>query len=365
MQKGGLVSIILVNYNGKQFNQACIESLLAQTYQNFEIIFVDNASSDGSLEEVEKIFHDKIIEGIIRIVPAGFNAGFAEGNNIGHRNASKTSEFVCLLNNDTTVPSDWLIKLIQAINNDDHLGGVASIILDRGYEDSIKNTVFNDKKIFISTYLGETALSSIPKDQFQRNIAYTSGLSGCCFLYKKNILSKPFPTSYFAYGEDVFLSFLILKKGYKLAYVLDSFVSHFGSGSFGKKPSFFKLFHGTKNQIVNFLIFYSPITYLRLLPLFLFKELSHLLLNSPILRLKAKLFARFRVIKNYREILTLRKYIKHECKVTEKYFLAQLSYKLTDDLYYNPASRYFSRAIKIVNFLFFTYSRILLLPSRK
>ncbi|HMT27292.1 MAG TPA: glycosyltransferase, partial [Candidatus Absconditabacterales bacterium] len=118
MQKGGLVSIILVNYNGKQFNQACIESLLAQTYQNFEIIFVDNASSDGSLEEVEKIFHDKIIEGIIRIVPAGFNAGFAEGNNIGHRNASKTSEFVCLLNNDTTVPSDWLIKLIQAINND-------------------------------------------------------------------------------------------------------------------------------------------------------------------------------------------------------------------------------------------------------
>jgi glycosyltransferase involved in cell wall biosynthesis len=54
------VSILLLNYNGKKFNQACINSILTQSYQHFEILFIDNASSDGSVEEVEQIFVKEI-----------------------------------------------------------------------------------------------------------------------------------------------------------------------------------------------------------------------------------------------------------------------------------------------------------------
>ena len=55
----GFVSIIILNYNGKQFNRDCINSLLQQTHTHFEIIFVNNASDDGSCEEVKTLFHDE------------------------------------------------------------------------------------------------------------------------------------------------------------------------------------------------------------------------------------------------------------------------------------------------------------------
>jgi hypothetical protein len=65
-----LVSIIILNYNGKQFNRDCINSLLQQTYTQFEIIFVNNASSDGSCEEVKTLFYNEInVHKVIIIEP--------------------------------------------------------------------------------------------------------------------------------------------------------------------------------------------------------------------------------------------------------------------------------------------------------
>jgi glycosyltransferase involved in cell wall biosynthesis len=54
------VSILLLNYNGKKFNQACIASILTQTYQHFEILFIDNASTDDSVAEVAHLFQNEI-----------------------------------------------------------------------------------------------------------------------------------------------------------------------------------------------------------------------------------------------------------------------------------------------------------------
>lgn len=62
------VSIILLNYNGKQFNKHCIDSLLVQSYTNFEIIFVNNRSDDGSCEEVENLYSSAITAKKITIV---------------------------------------------------------------------------------------------------------------------------------------------------------------------------------------------------------------------------------------------------------------------------------------------------------
>jgi len=87
-----LVSIIIVNWNAKNYLQKCIESLLEQTYQNFEIIFVDNASSDGSVEFVKTNFPK------IKIIENKKNLGFAKGNNIGIKNSQ--GEIICLFNPD-------------------------------------------------------------------------------------------------------------------------------------------------------------------------------------------------------------------------------------------------------------------------
>jgi GT2 family glycosyltransferase len=125
------VSIILLNYNGKQFNKACIQSLLTQSYQNFEIIFTDNASQDGSVEEVEHIFSKEIEQIKIKIVRNKINYGFAEGNNKGIVHAHSNSIYICLLNNDTIVEKDWLKELIVGIQSDPKLGVVGSLVLDK------------------------------------------------------------------------------------------------------------------------------------------------------------------------------------------------------------------------------------------
>lgn len=71
------VSIIILNYNGLQFNKNCLDSLLAQSTTNFEIVFVNNLSTDGSYEEVKKIYNKQIEEKIIRLVQPKENLGFA------------------------------------------------------------------------------------------------------------------------------------------------------------------------------------------------------------------------------------------------------------------------------------------------
>lgn len=134
----GKVSIILLNYLGKDLNRGCIDSLLQQTYTNYEIVFVDNKSPDGSLEEVEHIYQKIIKSGKMKIIKNPENYVFAKGNNIWVTHTSKDSEYICLLNNDVTVPANWLEELIKGIESDKWLWAVSSLILDKGCEDILQ-----------------------------------------------------------------------------------------------------------------------------------------------------------------------------------------------------------------------------------
>ena len=106
-----LISIIIVNYNGKKWLQKCLDSLLCQTYNNFEIIFVDNGSSDDSVEFVNNNYKDERI----KIIKSDKNLGFAGGNNLGIDNSK--GEYILLLNNDTWVEFDFLEKLFIFYNS--------------------------------------------------------------------------------------------------------------------------------------------------------------------------------------------------------------------------------------------------------
>lgn len=124
------VSVIILNYNGKRFNKDCLDSLLAQSYQDFEIIFVDNASMDDSVQEIEKLFQEEIGSEKIRVIRNSQNDGFAEGNNIGVR-TSRATDYIWLLNNDTVADKDALMHLIKRIENNRGIGAVGSLILDK------------------------------------------------------------------------------------------------------------------------------------------------------------------------------------------------------------------------------------------
>lgn len=332
-------SIILLNYNGKQFNIPCIDSILQQNYQDFEIIFVDNVSTDGSLEEVKKRYQKEIQSKKMIIVENNKNTWFAWGNNLWITYADKKSEYICLLNNDTTVPENRLLELVKGIQSDIKLWAVGSIILDKGYEEKIKEKILIKKTVTVSSLFGESVRKDIPENEYKKWIFYTSVLSGCSLLYRKNIIETPFPERYFAYAEDIFFSRLLIIKWYKMAMIWSSLVYHFWSGSFGKNPSESKLFYGNRNQICNFLIFYDFWTKVRLFPLFFIVQIWHISINAPFRRLKAKIKARIWIRKHRQYINMIKKYIKKHKKISQSEFSKKLSYKFNDEIFFTKQKK--------------------------
>ena len=106
MDKEPLISIVVLNYNAGDLLLNCVESLKKSLYQNFEILIVDNISSDGSQTRCKKKFPD------IKLIQNEKNLGYCGGNNIGIREAK--GDFIVILNPDTVVDTDWLEELISA-----------------------------------------------------------------------------------------------------------------------------------------------------------------------------------------------------------------------------------------------------------
>jgi len=356
------VSIILLNYNGKKFNKHCIESILLQTYTYFEIIFVDNSSTDWSLEEIKNLYQNEIHNKKIVIIENKKNTWFSWGNNLWVEHASKESKYICLLNNDTTVLENRLEELIKGIESDNTLWGVGSIILNKWMEDKIKNEIFNNKYIAASSFFWENVWKKINDKEFQKGIFYTSAISWCCFLYRRDIINIPFEDYYFAYAEDTFLSRIILLLWYNLAIVWNSIVHHLWSGSFKKSPSDFKLFYWNRNQIINFLVFYSFWTKIKLFFLFILIQTWHIFINEPFKRVKAKYKAWLRIYKNWSKIKKTRNYIKSNTTISEKYFLSKLSYKFNDEMFFIEQKQWQSKIIKYINKLFKIYCILLFIP---
>jgi GT2 family glycosyltransferase len=116
-----LVSVVVLNWNGSQVVDQCLRSLHQQTYRNLEIILVDNASTDGSMEGVRDRFPD------VKLIVNERNLGFAGGNNVGIRASS--GRYIMVLNNDTRLDSKCVEELKRGIEKDERYGACASKIL--------------------------------------------------------------------------------------------------------------------------------------------------------------------------------------------------------------------------------------------
>lgn len=357
------ISIILVNYNGERFNLPCIDSILKQSYQSFEIIFIDNNSSDNSVPIVENKYISEISSGKLRIYKNTHNIWFSPANNQWHLLASSECKYIRLLNNDTVVHHDTLEKMVHNIENHNDLGAISCLILDRWHEQEIQN-LYSAWNVITINYFWESIIKKVSQQEIESWLYYTSSLSGCSCLYKKDIINKPFPEPYFAYWEDGWISMHILSMWYTLAVDVTTGVDHYWSGSFGKDASVFKVFHGTKNQWMNLLSFYSwKVTWL-LIPLFLITQLAQLFLNNPLLRIKGKWKAICRLYKNRQIVKSQRAYTQSYIKIPQKQLLKQLSNKCTDNIYFWNFSRLQLTVIKCLNAVFSIYTTILRIPHQ-
>jgi GT2 family glycosyltransferase len=241
------VSIIILNFNGKDFLQPCIASVLKQEYQGYEILFIDNASNDGSAAFVQEKFPS------VKVISLEKNLGFAGGNNFGVRHAQY--DLIVLLNNDTTVEKNWLENLVNAVRPSDV--AVASSLI---FTDGIPQKYYERNGSI--NFLGHNIMRIFHKKE---DIFFAGGAS---LIYKRDILGIPFDDDYFAYGEDVYLSLKARFAGYRVVHANDSVVHHYGSGTSRNQKSSIKTFYQERNRLLNTLLFFSPKTIVKLFPLF-------------------------------------------------------------------------------------------------
>lgn len=359
------VSVILVNYKWGAFNEACITSLLQQTYDNFEIIFVDNASKDWSAEHVATVFHHIISSGKLKIIYNNQNFGFAQWNNIGVSYADAKSEYIALLNNDTVVPDNRLEELVNGIESDRLMWCVGSFVLDKGSEQALHDLYYKKHLWWINNYIFETSFRHLTQREVDNDIFYTTWIGWCALLYKKCLLDKPFPDFYFAYTEDTYFSICLLTQWYKLAVCWKSIVHHFGSGSFGKWTNVFKSFHGTKNALCNNIIIHSTKNLLLLMPTILLYHAVKIASSYQLIRLQWFLKAVYWCFKHRKIIMAEKERFNSYKKLSDKAILKQLSTTIFENIYFFPIPKWQIYIMQLFNKISHVYFSLISLWQGK
>ena len=244
-----LVSVIILNWNGKEYLEDCLCSLKAQSFKEFEIVLVDNGSTDDSVHYVNEHFG-----GMVRLLELRENKGFAGGNNEGIGLAR--GKHIALLNNDTEVDIHWLKNLVECIEGDEHVGMVGSKILNFYRRDEIDNTghlIYPDGL--------NRGRGRLEEDQGQYdNKVEILFPSGCAALYRKSMLEEiqGFDDTFFAYGDDADIGLHGRLLGYRAAYCPAAVVYHKYSKTAGRYSAM-KAFHVERNR-VWILLKYFPLS---------------------------------------------------------------------------------------------------------
>jgi len=226
-----LVSIIIVNLNGKHFLEKCLQSLSKLSYKNTEFIIVDNDSSDDSIEFIKKNFS------FIKIIKLDKNYGFAKPNNIGAK-ASK-GDYLLFLNNDTIPNFDFVSHLVQVIEKDPKIAICQSLLL------KLDDTV-DSAGDFIDT-LGRAFNSKI----IPKKVEPIFSARGASMLVRRKIFFdlNGFDEVFFVSFEDVDLGWRARIEDYQVVIVPNSIVYHLGGETIKKLKQEIQ-FHGSKNSII-------------------------------------------------------------------------------------------------------------------
>jgi len=230
-----MISIIIVNYNGRHFLDACLSSLVVQTFRDFEIIIVDNASMDGSTEYLNSRFPS------VKVIENKQNRGFAGGVNDGIRVAR--GEYILTLNNDTIADPGLVEHLNAAMEHDDNVGMCAAKML---YPDGR----INSTAICISRSGAAWDRGRFEQDrgQYDRPEEVFGACAGAA-LYRKKMLDEIglFDEDFFLFMEDVDLAFRARLAGWNCMYVPSARVIHVHGGTAGFNSGI-SIYYGNRNN---------------------------------------------------------------------------------------------------------------------
>jgi len=239
------VFIVIVNWNGLADTLECLESLRYLDYPNFEILLVDNASADNSVETIRCRYPS------VRILENSRNLGFTGGNNVGIRHAlGNGASYVWLLNNDTTVDRHALFCLVEAGERDRGIGILGSKIYYSSEPDVISFAGATiDWSRGTSSHIGR---GEVDRGQYD-NLSEVDRVSGCSMLVKKEVCETVglFDDTFFLFVEDVDWCVRAKRSGFRCVFVPASAVWH-KEGSSIRKAEYGSLYsyYNTRNFLL-------------------------------------------------------------------------------------------------------------------
>lgn len=215
------VSIVILNYNGRDDTLACLRSLDHVQYPSVRIVVVDNGSTDGSIAALRDAYPE------LALIETGANLGFAAGNNLGVQHAlDQGADYVLLLNNDTEVAPDFLCHLVDVIQADPQIGIVGPTI----YYYEQPDVVWSAGGI-IDWRRGTTrmaALNEADVGQFGTVPRPVDFVSGCALLISRSALERAgrLDPRFFMYYEETEWCVRVARAGFKILHVPESKIWH-------------------------------------------------------------------------------------------------------------------------------------------
>ena len=232
------VSVVIPNYNGKKFLDDCMEALSKQTMKEFEVIIVDNGSTDGSQAYIKEKFPSVVL------IELQENTGFSGAVNVGIKAAK--AKYVLLLNNDTKVFPDFVKQLYDAIRGNKRIFSVSGQMIKMYQPEQYDGT--GDFYSLIGWAFARGAGKSAKDHQYGARI-FTSCAGAA--IYRKSTFEKMgyFDEDFFAYREDIDVGYRARIYGYANRYCEKAKVYHVGSGTSGSTHNAFKVKLGVRNNI--------------------------------------------------------------------------------------------------------------------
>ena len=270
------VSIIIVNYNGERVLEDCIRAVEGQSFRDFEIVLVDNASTDGSLS----------LAGHLHLISLPENRGFTGGNIEGLRHCS--GYYIVLLNNDTEPERVWLQALVDAADAHPEVGICASKLIKHG-----TNRVDSAGDLFSTALKGFKRGEGEIENGFNRE-EYIFGACAGAALYRRSMLDEIgfLDEDFFLIHEDTDLNWRAQLSGWKVLYVPSAAVYHKVRSTIGQMSDLAVYYTVRNSELVRIKDMPCRV-FLRCLPSFLAGMLTEFVLfgirhRRPGLYLKAK-----------------------------------------------------------------------------
>lgn len=232
-----MISIIIPNYNGKNYLKACLDSVYAMELADFEVIVIDNASQDDDFKWIDEYNN-------LQFYQLDKNYGFSRAVNEGIYKAK--GKYVLLLNNDTIVERDFAAELVKAIQEDERIFGVSSKMIAY-YNRNVIDDAGDEYNL-----LGWTKKrgDGRPVEEFVQPQRVFSACAGAA-LYRRSVFDEIgyFDERFFAYMEDVDISYRANIYGYKNVYCPKAKLYHIGSATSGSRYNEFKVKLAARNNI--------------------------------------------------------------------------------------------------------------------